>query len=310
MRGAFTEAVEGAQTVVVGAGEGVDPDAVGAAVALVGAIRARWPEKTARVRFGEAVPSGSRFLMEGVDREVPAELDLVVLVDCGPERLGAFAGVFGRATVRAQIDHHRSATGQGVDVAWLDATAASTTQMVAQLCDAWGVALDRRIAEAVYAGLVFDTGGFRYALTSPETLRLAARCLEAGIDHARIVESVLLEQSVETLRLRGTVASRVQVVGHVACAWLDWQERRGVAVGGLVDDLVFLEGVEVGLLAVGRADGRTKVSLRSRGAVDVAAVAKGLSAGGGGHFRAAGATVEGTPEAVARAVQGQLTSSV
>ncbi len=161
---------------------------------------------------------------------------------------------------------------------------------------------DLLLAQAVYAGLVFDTGGFRYAMTSPETLRLAGRCLEAGIDHARIVERVLLEQPVERLRLKGVVAARVQLEGPVAWSWVGYEERQGVQLGGLVDELVFLEGVEVGVLVAGKSGGRAKVSMRSRGGVDVAAVAAALSSTGGGHLRAAGATVEGEPEGVARRV--------
>ena len=310
MLNALTDVVASAGSVWIGGGEGLDADAVGAAVALRGAILARWPEKRVGVAFAEDVPPGCAELCDGIGG-LDGEVELAVVVDGGPERLGCLRSVYDGARVRAQIDHHRSATGELAEVALLDPSAASTTQMVAALCEAWGVGLDRRMAEAIYAGLVFDTGGFRYALPSPVTLRLAARCLEAGIDHARIVERVLLEQSVDTLRLRGLVAGRVQVDGGVAWSWIRHEERRGIALGGLVDDLVFLEGVEVGLLATGKARGQVKLSLRSRGGVDVSEVARALGPHGGGHARAAGVTVAGEPEAVARraAVQTQAVSS-
>lgn len=301
----LTDAVEAARIVAVVAGEGLDADAVGAAAALTRVIGLRWPGKAVSVVLGEQVPRTCAFLMDGVastavDR--PDAVDLAIILDGGVERAGAAKTVLERAGARAQVDHHRSARGQGVDVALIDPDAASTTQIVARLADAWGVALDARLAEAIYAGLVFDTGAFRYAMTSPETLRLAGRCLEAGIDHARIVERVLLEQPVERLRLKGIVAARAQVEANVAWSWVGADERRGVDLGGLVDELVFLEGVEVGVLVAGKPGGRAKVSMRSRGGVDVASVAAALSATGGGHLRAAGATVDGEPEAVARRV--------
>ena len=154
--------------------------------------------------------------------------------------------------------------------------------------------------------MVFDTSIFRYRLTRPQTLRGAARLLETGIDHARIVEDVLLQQKADKVRLKGRMIDKMQLDagGRFAWAALTAEEVNGAETGGLVDDLVFVEGVEVGALLVGRGDGTVKLSLRSRGGVDVSAVARTCNPQGGGHTRAAGALFRcPLDEASARAVR-------
>ena len=160
--------------------------------------------------------------------------------------------------------------------------------------------MDQDLAGAIYAGMVFDTSIFRYRLTRPATLRAAAILLETGIDHARIVEEVLLQQSAAKMRLRGRMIEKMNLEfeGRLAWAVLTQGEVAGVESGGLVDDLVFIEGVEVGALFVENVSGEFKASLRSRGGVDVAKLAQAFSPMGGGHRRAAGATLMGKKEQV------------
>ena len=125
--------------------------------------------------------------------------------------------------------------------------------------------------------------------------------METGIDHAQLVERVLLDQPLSKVRLRGRMLDRLQVAlsGRVVWAALTEAECDGIETGGLVDDLVFIEGTEVGMLLVERPGGRVKLSLRSRGGIDCAQVAQAMTASGGGHARAAGATLEGPVESVA-----------
>lgn len=303
---ALTRAIASARSVLLTAPVDLDGDAVGAILALDRAIARRWPGVRVRIVTEEGVPGRYRFLAGSTDRferaaEVePEPVDLAIVLDGDPGRLGAATPHYQAARTRGQLDHHKSSDPRKVDVSLIDAEAASTTELVLELCDHWGVTLDRPLAEAIYAGLVFDTGVFRYRLTRPRTLRAAARLLEVGIDHPGIVERVLLEQPLEKQRLRGRMLARMSLAldGRVAWAALARDEVDGVETGGLVDDLVFIEGVEVGALLSERGDGRYKLSLRSRGAVDVSAVARELNARGGGHARAAGATVEGPPERI------------
>jgi len=302
----LTHALASARSVLLTAPMDLDGDAVGAMLSLRRALVARWPSLSVACIAGEALPARYAFLPDAERIEGPGahalsrDFDVAVIVDGDTGRLGAVSGTFERARLRAQLDHHKSADPTAVDVALIDAEAASTTELVLQLCDAWGVALEPALAAQIYAGLVFDTHVFRYRLTRPPTLRAAARLMETGIDHAAIVERVLLDQPLDKVRLRGRMLDRLQCTeeGRLAWATLSEAECRGVETGGLVDDLVFIDGVEVGLLVMRRASGACKVSLRSKGGVDVAQVAQSLSPRGGGHARAAGATVELAPEEI------------
>jgi phosphoesterase RecJ-like protein len=305
----LTRAIARARTVLLTAPVDLDGDAVGALLALDRAIRQRWPSVRVRIVADEAVPARYDFLEGARERfrraaDVAVEpVDLALVCDGDPGRLGAATPHYEAARIRGQIDHHKSSDPRLVDVSLIDPEAASTTELVLQLCDHWGVPVDATLAAAIYAGMAFDTHVFRYRLTRPKTLRAAARLMETGIDHSVIVERVLLDQPLSKQRLRGAMLARMEVGlgGRLAWAVLSRAETNGVESGGLVDDLVFIEGVEVGALLIDRGDGRVKASLRSRGGVDVSLLARSLSERGGGHARAAGATIEGTTtEVVAR----------
>lgn len=302
----LTSALTSARSVLLTAPVDLDGDAVGAMLSLRRVLLARWPALSVACIAGETLPSRYAFLPDADRIEAPGteslgrHFDVAIIVDGDTGRLGNVSSTFERATLRAQLDHHKSADPTAVDVALIDAEAASTTELVLQLCDAWGVALEPSLAAQIYAGLVFDTHVFRYRLTRPPTLRAAARLMETGIDHAAIVERVLLDQPLDKVRLRGRMLERLQCAadGRLAWATLTESECNGVETGGLVDDLVFIDGVEVGLLVMERASGLCKVSLRSKGGVDCAQVAQSLSPRGGGHARAAGATVELNAEVI------------
>ena len=304
----LTRAIEEAHVIMLTGPVDLDGDAVGAIVALARAIEERWPDKRIRVIADEQFPARYDFLEGARERfecarniEVEGDLDLAIVLDGDPHRLGTAEAFFRSARQTGQVDHHISSDPSDVDAAFIDAHAASTTLMVLDLCDEWGVEVDRHIAAAIYAGLIFDTNTFRYQNTHPETLRAGARLMDVGIDHVSIVERVLLDQPLSKQMLRGHVLERMAIEAGGRFAWslLHESETRGVETGGLVDDLVFIEGVEVAALFVERAGGVVKVSMRSRGDVDVCAVCQTLTADGGGHRRAAGARLSGSVEAVA-----------
>ena len=123
---------------------------------------------------------------------------------------------------------------------------------------------------------------------------MAADLVELGIDHAEIVERLLLVQDLDRVQLRAKVLSRLQcrLGGDFCVSVLDYDSAGEVDCGGLVDDLIFITDVHVAALIVELADGRSRISLRSRGQVDVAAIARTLHPTGGGHIRSAGVTLQ------------------
>jgi phosphoesterase RecJ-like protein len=240
------------------------------------------------------------------DDALGGEWDLVIVLDGDRFRLEAGAeAAFHRASTRAIVDHHRSTTLDGYELALVQAHAASTCELVHGVLEAWGVPLDRDLAALLYTGLVFDTGGFRHSNTTPDTLRLAARLLEQGIDHTVINLRVLAERDPAGLQLLGDVIDRARFYGggRVSIASIPQETMRRLGanaqdIEGIVDTLLHTRGVEVSCLLIEKPDGRVKLSLRSRALVDVADVAASLRTGGGGHARAAGALLPGPLDAV------------
>jgi phosphoesterase RecJ-like protein len=299
----------------------VDPDgdSLGACLALGRGIRG-----IAGCEVDVAgVPAFRYAWMPGADRmvadgRVAGPYDLAVVLDGDCHRLTrpveeAWRGA-GR---RAIIDHHASVEPAEYDVVLHDPRASSACEMVHELLVGWGVALDAPLAELLYTGLVYDTGGFRHSNTHPSSHRLAATLLETGIDHAGIAVRVLMERRPAGLRLLGHVlaharylaSGRVQL-GVVPLAVRDGCGATEADIEGIVDHLVFTTGVDIAVLVIEREQRRVKLSLRSRSDVNVALLARSLGPGGGGHPRAAGVAIEDTLENVLAALPAALDAAL
>jgi phosphoesterase RecJ-like protein len=300
--------------------EGPDGDSIGACLALRRILAVAAPG----VRVDVAGAPGRRYAWmadSGVmiaDPHVAVDYDGVVVLDGDCTRLVKEVDAsFRAARWTGIIDHHRSTDTAPYTVAYFDPNSESTCSMIAALADAWGVPLDADMAEQLYTGLVFDTGGFRHSNTRPATHALAAQLLGLGIDSTRITHRVLHERRKEATLLLGHLVAGTQFLHDGALALAACPESLMTQLGaeaadfeGIVELLQSTTGVAVSAVLQQRGPARTKVSLRSGGRVDVAALAKILDAGGGGHAKAAGVTVPcGLDEAVARverAVAGLL----
>ncbi len=316
--GALRSAAEGGQRVLLTGPVGPDGDSIGACLALAVGLR----------RLGAAVDvagtASYRYAwMPGAADMVPDEdvrpgYDLVVVLDGDASRLAPpVDAAFRAAPVQGIIDHHRSTSPDGYDVHLVDGDAASTCDLVYTILTAWGIDLDPVLAQLIYAGLVFDTGGFRHSNTVPATHRLAAELIAQDIDHPAISTRVLLERSRAGLRLLGAVLCDARFLAHgqvvVGVASHPLGTRLGAGPGdleGIVDHLLYTSGVELACFCIERAPGEVKLSLRSRARVDVAALARSLAPGGGGHARAAGALLHGDLDSVVVRVEAALVAAV
>jgi phosphoesterase RecJ-like protein len=211
-----------------------------------------------------------------------------------------------RAETIVVIDHHLTNGGFG-DVVLVDSSAGATAQMVTQLIERLAWRLDAAVATALYTGVVTDTGRFQYSSTSPETHRIAARLLEAGVAPDAVGQEVYEKAKFGYLRVAGAVLGRAELDPLRRLVWstmtIDDLVEAGVAyqdTDGLIDILRIADESDVACLMKQVEANVWKGSLRSRGRVDVAAIAGRF--GGGGHHNAAGFTHRGSPDDAIRLV--------
>ncbi len=294
-----------------------DGDALGSALALGLALRRRG--RPVAVSFSEpfVVPDtlahlpGQELLLAPSD--APARPDVLVTFDTGSaDRLGDLAGRVGTAGQVIVIDHHRSNTGYG-SMHLIDTSAAATTVVVATLLDTMGAEIDHEVAACLYTGLSTDTGSFRYAATTPEVHRLAARLLATGIRHDLIARELYDSHPYEWLPLVAAVLSRstleAEAVGGLGLVWTystvaDLGRLGMDQVEGVIDVVRTAREAEVAVVCKELPEGMWAVSMRSKGRIDVGQLCVEL--GGGGHRFASGFTALGPLDVVVKALREAL----
>jgi phosphoesterase RecJ-like protein len=306
--------------------ENPDGDGVGAAIALAAHLKASGKE--ARIVVTPALPGNLRFLdPEGwIERFEPAgaHVDLAawpdawLLIDASePHRMGALFEAYAATRAdRACLDHHLKDAPKGFDAEFTDPTASASTELVYDLVrPRVGGDLPPLMAQALYAGLVSDTGNFRHSNSTPKIHHAAAELIAQGVHPARTYNALYQTATPAKLRLFGQAMGGLQLRAGGRFAYVSVTQADLVACGATQEDLDELVeeprkllGVEVAALFSETVDGRAKVSLRSRERVDVNAVCRQF--GGGGHRLASGAKVALPLEAfmaqVETAVQAQI----
>jgi phosphoesterase RecJ-like protein len=206
------------------------------------------------------------------------------------------------------IDHHVSGR-PFAHVNWIDPSACATAEMIYRLARAASVPICPDVATCLYTAVLTDTGAFCFGGTCERTFALAQELVRAGADPARIAQSVYFSHQISKMRLLGAALSGLHHDGDLA--WMavnrEQMERCGARdedCEGLVNYALGIEGIEVAIFFRELADRRWRVSLRSKGAVDVSHVAARF--GGGGHFRASGCALEGPVSVAAERVLAQL----
>jgi len=296
-----------------------DADALGSMLGLSNHLRALGKETVCSFPNEPFEPPRWASMLPGTETLVPPAAfprEPAVMVTCDVaslDRLASLGGVAVRSKTLIWIDHHVTNDGLGT-IRLVDPEASSTCELVWRLVKQLGGDVSIETATCLYAGLVTDTGRFQYEAVKPATLRLAAELREFPFDHARLVQALFEDQPAASLRLFGTALERLQ---HDPDADLVWSyltradlDDAGVAPADsddLIDIIRKTREADVAAVLKQQRDGRFKVSLRSRGGHDVAAVA--ASFGGGGHRLASGYTsrhgVAGTIERLRSALAGE-----
>ena len=280
--------------------ENPEGDAIGSELALALALRKMG--KTATVLNADPVPANLLFL-PGADTVVFTEdgskYDVAVVLDCGsPERTGRVGRELRKCPLLVNIDHHRT-NGDLGELALVDPDAAATGLLIHRVLSAMGYEIDLDVATNIYVAVLTDTGSFHYGSSSPEAFEVAGEMVRRGVDPWAVAEQVCETQSAHRLRLLGRVLDSLEVSadGRVACITTMREDLREFASGkdaleGFINYPRSIVGVEVAVSFREEEGGVFRVSFRSKGRVDVSAVAARF--GGGGHRNAAGCTVPGT----------------
>ena len=188
---------------------------------------------------------------------------------------------------------------------WIDPHAVATAEMVFRLAREAGVKFSPEIATCLYTALMTDTGSFMFQGTNENTFALARELVLAGADPAHCARGIYFAHSVAKIRLLGEALRNLNFEGHIGYFWVTRKQmERCNAMDedceGLVNYVLSIGGVEVAAFLRELPDGRYRVSLRSKGKVDVAHVAE--SFGGGGHECASGCSIDGPLADAVRAV--------
>lgn len=312
--------VDGADCVCLACHIRPDADALGSMLAVARALQSRGQRVVAS--FGDdpfVVPGILRFL-PGLDllsppASYPTRPEVMLSFDAAAlERLGALTGPATAAGALIVIDHHASNTGFG-SVSLVDPGAAATAVLAAELIGRLGIGLTRDMAVCLYAGLVTDTGSFRFSATTPEVHRLAAQLLEAGAEPAAVSRELYDRAPFGYLGLLAAALGRAtleaEAAGGLGLVWTtvthaDRQPGKLPldAAESVIDEIRRTNEAEVAVVLKEDDAGIWQVSMRSKDVVDVLAAASQL--GGGGHARAAGFSYTGRADEAIAALKRAL----
>jgi len=314
----ISEALAPARSVLVASHMRPDGDALGSTIAFAGHLARLGKSVSAWNEDG--VPAKFRYLPGWeIVTPPPAEprtFDAVVWLDNSTlKRLGTVLPAVAGTPLRINIDHHVSNEAYG-DINLIDPTAPATGQILFEYFTALGVPIDPAIAANLYAAISTDTGSFQYRGTDARTFRAAAALVEAGVDVAALSIEMYDRQPMRRLGLlrHALNSARFLCDGRLAAFSLSLDDVAALGVlpednEGIIDHLRSVEGVVAAVFFEELADGKIRISARSKDQrVDVCKVCARF--GGGGHPLASGARVPGSLEAVANEFSQALSDEI
>lgn len=325
----FHALLDAPQRILLTTHEHPDADAVGSLVALSQFLKSKG--KTVRVRLVPNRPDFLAFIdtdgdLIPFDAEKDADLanwaEVWIVLDASePKRLGPLENAFSASkALKLCLDHHLKTENTSFDFESIDSSASSTAERVYDFIRLRAERpLPPNIAKAIYAGLVDDTGNFRFSNASAKAHRMAAELIEDGIDPSETYQALYHQGRPQRLQLLGQAFAGLCMMdgGRYARIQVSDKDLQALSANkddmeGLVNKPLELKGVEVACLLYETADGLIKASLRSRSRVDVNAVCRKL--GGGGHRLASGVKLQGpldhAQELIDMAVLAQIASDI
>ena len=297
----IAEICNGAKRIAISGHIRPDGDCVGSTLALYNYIKKILPGTVVKLFLQ---PPAEIFSYLGGFEEIDSSyedqepFDVFFALDCSDkERLGDSVKYYEQAGITVCIDHHISNQGLGKE-SQIVPTASSTSELIFNLIP--DKELDLEIAKALYTGIIHDTGVFQYSNTAPSTFMAAARLIQFGFDFSEIIDQTFYQKTyVQNQILGRTLLESILfmdgrcIVGVVDKKTMDFYHVNPKDLDGIVNQLRITKGVDCAVFLYESGLLEYKVSMRSNDKVDVAAVASIF--GGGGHKKAAGCTMNGTP---------------
>jgi bifunctional oligoribonuclease and PAP phosphatase NrnA len=287
-----------------------DGDGIGSALACSQILRALGKEAQVVLhdpvpRIYQRLPFADRIVHT---HRVNGSFQAAILLECDSIQRTRLEGLESQFLI--SIDHHVSGR-PFANVNWIDPSAVATGEMVYRLAREAGVKVTPEMATCLYTALMTDTGSFMFEGTNEHTFALARELVLAGADPASCARSIYFGHSTAKMRLLGAALSNLHRDRALAWIWVTREqmerfEAKEEDCEGLVNYALSIQDVEVAVFFREMADGRYRVSLRSKGKVNVSTVAEGF--GGGGHACASGCSVDGPLAIAVPNVIGRLRS--
>ena len=308
------EEINKAESIVILTHENPDGDAIGSGLALYNALKQIGKNPDVIIpeypRTFEFLPGSNEIKKESNVEKY----DLAISVDCATiKMLNGFANYFENAKVRVSIDHHSTNTMFG-DLNYVSPDAPACAQILLVVFEYFKLEVTKDIGTCILTGIITDTGGFKYSGVTSETFEFVAWLLEKGINVSKIYRKVLQTKTRANFELNRIATNRLEFFedGKVAFTYITKEDEEIVNAEsgdheGIVETGRDIEGVEVSIF-VRETDKGCKVSMRSNEYVNVSDVC--LLLGGGGHIRAAGATMQYTIEQAKEKILRQIKSVI
>lgn len=273
-----------------------DGDCIGACIGLASMLEKS--KVNAKVLLKD-IPNMYNFLpiSQYVSDILPKSIDLLIALDCGDiNRFGEFYEVIDRVNTIVNIDHHVSNTHFG-QYNYVDEKASSTCEILFDRLDDKTL-IDETIAKALYTGIIYDTGVFKHSNTTKRTHDIAGELIDYSFDFTEIINKLFYYKSMIGLKIQSIAINNIQLFNDdkIAVTFITKEEAEAAKAEknhteGIVQLLNEINTVQCAIFIYESESNAFKISLRSKGSIDVCEVAKAF--GGGGHIKASGCTING-----------------
>lgn len=288
-----------------------DGDCIGSCLGLYNYIKDNFAELEAKVFLEQ--PGAEFGYIRGIDEVITTpddeKYDALVVLDCGAkDRFEPFYKVWDNSARKINIDHHVS-NEMYADFNHVEGGASSTCEVLFGFLDE--NLISREVAECIYTGIIHDTGVFKYSATSRDTMLIAGKMMEKGIDYSSIIDNSFYKKTYIQNQILGRALLESVLFYNGLCIFtaitkkeMDFYGVDGKQMGGIVEQLRLTDGVEVAIFLYEVNPSEYKVSMRSKKIIDVSKIAQTF--GGGGHVRAAGFNMCGSVHDIINNVSAQM----